>query len=133
MTLPNHREFANHLRKLYQYIDVIITMYSWNDAAWGALQSRPNGLPGNTPARWTSRSGKAQLRSNAGAGRAYARIAQLTSVSLVALARRAGCLVSGSHPDFRLLEPAAMEEASGDADPMRSAAHRRPRERRARS
>ena len=87
-------------------------MYSWNDAAWGALQSRPNGLPGTLLLAGPVGVGKRSFAQTLAQGSLCAnRAADGKPCGACASCR---LFVSGSHPDFRLLEPAATEEASGD-------------------
>jgi DNA polymerase-3 subunit delta' len=87
-------------------------MTPWNEATWAALQRRPNGIPGTL-----------LLAGPPGVGkRSFARV---LAQGILCPDRGgtgepcgacASCrlFASGSHPDFRLIEPAA-EEANADA------------------
>ena len=105
-------------------------MYSWNEAAWGALQSRPNGLPGTLLLAGPAGVGKRSFAQALAQGSLCAnRIADGKPCGACASCR---LFASGSHPDFRLLEPAATRRRA-ETDPMWSAAHRQGHEHRARS
>ncbi len=95
-------------------------MYAWNEATWSALQNRPNGVPGTLLLAGPAGVGKRGFARTLAQGILCSdRGAKGEPCSACASCR---LFAAASHPDFRLIEPASSEEASGEASDPPAAA-----------